>query len=337
MTKFLLAAASGLALTACASDGAVTDDADDMAAAPEMMAADEAAPVSSYDAITTLDQATSGPSEVAMWRTGDEDTTVYMIGTVHLLRPGVEWRTDDYERAFAEADAVFIESDSLSEEAQAKAAELLPRYAFNPPGTTLASYFTDEEVAELNAAMAPMGITVEQLAPMRPWFAGVMVAQTAMMSMGASPEAGLETMIVAQANEAGKPVRFLEGLEEVFGILAGVDDAVQADIMVDGAEDFQNMEAEFARIIAAWYDGDADTVADMMTEAYGDYPDAEDALFKTRNANWTGRLKTLIDEEPGTFLVAVGAGHLAGDDSLQEMLQAEGYAVDRLDTATGGL
>ena len=332
MTRILLAAASGLALTACASDGADMDTDEAMKAAP----AEEAVTVSSYDDITTLDQATSGPSEVAMWRTGDEDTTVYMIGTVHLLRPSVEWKTDDYERAFAEADAVYIESDSLSEEAQAKAAELLPRYAFNPPGTTLASYFTEEEVAEVNAAMAPMGITVEQLAPMRPWFAGIMVAQTAMMSMGASPEPGLEMMIVADATEAGKPVRFLEGLEEVFGILASVDDEIQADILVDGAEDFQNMEAEMSRLVAAWYDGDADTVAGMMTEAYGDYPEAEDALLARRNANWTGRLKEVIDTEPGTFLVAVGAGHLAGDDSLQEMLQAEGYAVERLDTATGG-
>ena len=337
MTRTLLAAASGLVLVACASDDMAADEttAEAQTQAAPMASAPEAA--SSYDAITTLDEATSGPSEVAMWRTGDDDTTVYMIGTVHLLRPGVEWRTDDYERAFAEADAVFIESDSLSEEAQAKAAELLPRYAFNPPGTTLASYFTEEEVAELNAAMAPVGVTIEQLAPMRPWFASIMVAQTAMMRIGASPEAGLETMIVQQATEAGKPVRFLEGLEEVFGILASVDDEVQADVMLDGAEDFANLEAEFARIVAAWYDGDADTVADMMTEAYGDYPEAEDALFEERNRNWTMRLKEVIDTEPGTFLVAVGAGHLAGADSLQEMLQAEGYAVERLDTATGGL
>ena len=335
MIRTLLAAASSLALLACASDGGEADDAMD-----ETAQAAQAAPapvVSSYDDIETLDQATTGPSEVAMWRTGDDDTTVYLIGTVHLLRPGVEWRTDDYERAFAEADAVFIESDSLSEEAQAKAAELLPAYAFNPPGTTLASYFTEAEVAELNEAMAPVGVTVEQLAPMRPWFASIMVAQTAMTTIGASPEAGLEMMIVGQANEAGKPVRFLEGLEEVFGILASVDDAVQADLMLEGAEDFADMEAEFARIVAAWYDGDADTVADMMTEAFGDYPEAEDALFEERNRNWTMRLKEVIDNEPGTFLVAVGAGHLAGEDSLQAMLQAEGYDVDRLDAATGGL
>ena len=336
MIRTFLAAASGLALVACASDGGEADDA--MAEAAQAAPAPAPAPVvSSYDDIETLDQATTGPSEVAMWRTGDDDTTVYLIGTVHLLRPGVEWRTDDYERAFAEADAVFIESDSLSEEAQAKAAELLPAYAFNPPGTTLASYFTEAEVAELNEAMAPVGVTIEQLAPMRPWFASIMVAQTAMMTLGASPEAGLETMILADAQATGKPVRFLEGLEEVFGILASVDDTVQADLMLEGAEDFANLEAEFARIVAAWYDGDADTVADMMTEAYGDYPEAEEALFAARNRNWTERLASLIEEEPGTFLVAVGAGHLAGNDSLQGMLQAEGYDVDRLDAATGGL
>ena len=331
MTRILLAAVSGLALVACTSDGAAPDDAKSMEAgaqAAPMVETPEA--MTPYDDVTTLAQATEGPSEVAMWRTGDDDTTVYMIGTVHLLRPGVEWKTDDYEEAFAEADAVFIESDSLSEEAQAKAAELLPTYAFNPPGTTLASYFSEEEVAELNAALAPVGVTVEQLAPMRPWFASIMVAQTAMMKIGASPEAGLETMILADAQAAGKPVRFLEGLEEVFGILASVDDEVQADLMLEGAEEFEDMEAEFARIVAAWYDGDADTVADMMTEAFGDYPEAEDALFAERNRNWTGRLRTLIEEEPGTFLVAVGAGHLAGADSLQEMLQAEGYGVDRV-------
>ena len=332
MTKTLLAAVSGLALAACAADGDMSDDMDTAMAAPAPMAPTaEASPTSSYDDITTLAQATTGPSEVAMWKASDDDTTIYLLGTVHLLRPGVEWRTDDYERAFAEADAVFIESDSVSEDAQAKVAEILPRYAFNPAGTTLASYFTPEEVAELNAAIAPLGLTIEQMAPMRPWFAGLMLAQTGMMQIGAAPEAGLETVIVAEAEAAGKPVRFLEGLDEVLGILASVDDEVQADIMLEGAEDFQNLEAELARIVAAWYDGDADTVADILTEAYGDYPEAEAALFETRNANWTQRLVDVMENETGTFLVAVGAGHLAGSDSLQEMLEAEGYPVDRLD------
>jgi uncharacterized protein YbaP (TraB family) len=319
-TSFASAAAGFALLAAC---GTTTEDAGEAAAdAPEALPP--------YEAPATLAEATAGPSEVAMWRVGDDDTTIYMIGTVHLLREGTEWRTDEYEAAFAEADAVYLEADALSPEVQAQVQALIPELGMNPPGTTLTSYFMPEEVAEVDALIAPLGVQLAQLDPFRPWFAGLTLGVLGIQSVSGTPEAGVETIISAQAAEAGKPLRYLETAEEQLRMLASDDDEVQAALLVASAEDFANLEGYFAELVGAWYDGRPDVVAGMMNEAFEEFPSAAETLLYRRNENWAGQLSELIESEEGTFLVAVGAGHLAGERSVQDYLEAEGFAAERL-------
>ena len=82
-------------------------------------------------------------------------------------------------------------------------------------------------------------------------------------------------------------------------------------------------------LVTEWAEGDVDDLAHLMSE-----PDAMgseavyDNLIVTRNANWTEEIKTLMAEEAGSFFIAVGAAHLAGEDSVIAMLRADGYEVD---------
>jgi uncharacterized protein YbaP (TraB family) len=52
-------------------------------------------------------------------------------------------------------------------------------------------------------------------------------------------------------------------------------------------------------------------------------------LIRKRNAAWADWLTKRLDK-PGTIFVAVGAGHLAGEDSVQTMLDAKGLRATRL-------
>ncbi|HFB54864.1 MAG TPA: TraB/GumN family protein, partial [Hellea balneolensis] len=53
------------------------------------------------------------------------------------------------------------------------------------------------------------------------------------------------------------------------------------------------------------------------------------AMLTTRNENWTQTLNTLMENETGTFFFGVGAAHLAGNDSVIAMLEAQGWNVIR--------
>ena len=87
-----------------------------------------------------------------------------------------------------------------------------------------------------------------------------------------------------------------------------------------GDPDFSELSEE------GWLSGDIDDIAAEMEEMPAEL---FDVLVTRRNAAWTGWLIDRL-QRPGTVLFAVGAGHLAGRNSVQSMLAARGVTVRRL-------
>jgi uncharacterized protein YbaP (TraB family) len=70
-------------------------------------------------------------------------------------------------------------------------------------------------------------------------------------------------------------------------------------------------------------------IARSFSAELRDSPELRDALLARRNANWAGWVERRMTQ-PGSVMVAVGAGHLAGDGSVQDMLKRRGYRVTRV-------
>jgi uncharacterized protein YbaP (TraB family) len=81
------------------------------------------------------------------------------------------------------------------------------------------------------------------------------------------------------------------------------------------------------RMIALWLAGDAEMLADHIATAYTD-PDYYDRTLTKRNASWAAWIDNRL-ETPGTVFIAVGAGHLGGRGSVQEMLSQRGIETTR--------
>ena len=75
-----------------------------------------------------------------------------------------------------------------------------------------------------------------------------------------------------------------------------------------------------------WVRGD---VARIAAEMEAMPPEMFRALLVQRNSAWVDYLIARLDR-PGTVLFAVGAGHLAGGASVQNMLGARGFRVTRV-------
>ncbi|MEL6957039.1 MAG: TraB/GumN family protein, partial [Pseudomonadota bacterium] len=103
----------------------------------------------------------------------------------------------------------------------------------------------------------------------------------------------------------------------------------QVDFLVTSSVQIEDDPNMLDELVEEWAEGDVDDLAAMMAE-----PDvmgsAEvyDVLIVERNQNWTEQIKALMDAEEGIFMMAVGAAHLAGEDSVVEMLRADGLEVD---------
>lgn len=267
--------------------------------------------------------------EPPVWTVADEDTTVYLFGTVHILKPETEWQSESLLGALSAADAVYFEADVTSPEATANMARLVPQLGLLPPGEKLSDLLEPEELKEVEEAAELIGLPLAAIEPLKPWLATVQMSVLALQQQGYSPESGVEITLTGLAKQQGKAFRYLESAEEQLGFFADLPMEDQVDFLVTSAVQIEDEPHMLDDLVTEWAEGDVDDLAHMMSE-----PDVMgsnavyDSLIVTRNANWTGQIKTLMEDEAGAFFIAVGAAHLSGEDSVIAMLRADGYEVD---------
>ena len=272
-------------------------------------------------------QSTSGPGAPLMWTLKDSDTTLYLFGTVHILRPEIEWRTADFDAAFGAADKLVVEADVSSPEGQQALAALIPKYAVFQDGNTLTGVLDDEDEEIIETALASLNIPIAAMDTVKPWFVGLQMSVMQMVQAGYDPESGLETILTAEANKAGKRLGFLETAEDQFSVIAGGELEDQIDGLVFASETLELGPQLLDGLVSEWADGDLAGLSAIIANpvAFGG-EDAYNSLLVERNRNWIPQIKAMLDE-PGTVFIAVGAAHLAGDDSVIKMLRDEGLEV----------
>jgi len=276
------------------------------------------------DAMTDA-KATSGKGIPAMWKFSDEDTTVYLYGTVHLLKPDVTWRAPALETALNEADTLVLEADIASPESQAGLQKLIMEYGNFPEGQSLSGVLEDEDEAVVSAVLQANGIPLQAVENVKPWMIGLQLGMMQIMKAGYDPQSGVETLLLADAGD--KKLAYLETAETQIKVLGGAPIDEQVKGLMATLSTLELGEEYLDTLVAEWADGDVKGVGRMMSNpAMFGTQQAYDALLTTRNENWIPTLKALL-EEPGTKFVAVGAGHLAGPDSVVDMLKKEGIKV----------
>ena len=261
----------------------------------------------------------------ALWAGTDEVSTVYLFGTVHVLRPELEWRAPHIDAALSESSALWLEVPNVDD--QAAAAPLIQQYGLSQ--TPLSSRLTAEDNALLAQAGAAIGMPAAAFEPMRPWLAGLTVSVAALARAGYDPASGVDPLIKAAAVEAGLPVRGFETLEQQLRFFADMPEDLQIAFLREALQGYQEAPVELDALVTAWAAGDvAGIETTMVEEMKTDWPDLYERLLVDRNTDWAGQIETLM-EGSGTVFVAVGAAHLAGEDSVQSMLRARGIDVER--------
>ncbi len=263
----------------------------------------------------------------ALWVIRDEDSTIYLYGTVHVLRPSTVWRWAPVEQAFDSADQVWLEISNPDD--QAALAPLVQQYGVSPD-RPLSSLLSVAENARLTEAAAAMGMQTAQLDAFRPWLAGLTLSVAPLIKAGYDPTSGVELVLKARAEAAGKPVRGFETIDEQVRILAVMPEDEQLAFLRTTLESYEEATVELDRMVEAWAQGDVRTI-----ERIGVRPMREEsralyqALLVDRNADWAGQIQELLAGS-GTTFIAVGAAHLAGDDSVQRLLQRRGVRAVRV-------
>jgi uncharacterized protein YbaP (TraB family) len=275
----------------------------------------------------TVQPASTGAGP-ALWEISDHDTRIYLFGTIHLLPKGLNWRTPALERAIAESDELVIET-VIGDNPAAQAKTMLKLGTNTPNLPPLVQRVPAEKREDFAKIMTASGVPAAALDRMETWVAALTLSAVSYKAMGLQADLGVEQGLSgrlqgegAQDHRAGDRGGAARLFRSAVGRRAAPAAGQRARRPGRGQEAVRGdaRDLEPRRRCRDRQD---------LRQGHEEDSGASRALLKRRNARWAQWLDKRMDR-PGTVLVAVGAGHLAGSDSVQEMLRARGFKAKRL-------
>jgi uncharacterized protein YbaP (TraB family) len=263
----------------------------------------------------------SGP---ALWKVADEDTTIYIFGTVHALPKKLEWMDSTIADALGKSDELVTEIDLAD---AANAGSTIAGMAVLPEGQNLRDMLGPQDRKAYEAALTQLGLPVASFDRFKPWFASLTLSTLPLIRDGYTPETGVESTLSSKF-ALGRQRAALETMQYQLGLFDGLPMETQLSYLRQVVQGVPEMKAKLDEMIAKWLAGDADSLARLINEEDTD-PLLMDKLLTQRNRNWASWIGKRLDT-PGTVFMAVGAGHLAGDESVQSMLAQNGITVTRI-------
>jgi hypothetical protein len=268
-----------------------------------------------------------------MWKVKGVHGTVYLFGSVHVMKPDVQWETAKVKAALAESGMLYLEIPDVDPEAM-KALQPLALQMGMDVEHPLSTKISKEDVALLDTAVKGLGMPGESsFEPLKPWMVYTILSVLPATKAGYAADSGIDAKLAVEAKGQKKPIKGFETAEEQLHFLADMPEAQQVEMLHKTLIDLPKSQTELDEMVADWTRGDVDKIAAMENdEMKVKYPDLYEKLLVKRNQHFaevlTGMLK---DPATGTVFVTIGAAHLAGPDSVTKMLEKGGYSVVRVE------
>jgi uncharacterized protein YbaP (TraB family) len=240
----------------------------------------------------------------ALWVVNDEDTVIYLFGTFHALDGKSDWFNDEVKTAFNRSQVLVLET-------------LVPNLGKPMPAPV--------------PAPSP-GFRIQPVGPFAGSASFLTTSKTVMSagrSQGMSTAQGADTILREAAEEIGKPIAGLESFQFQLNMFSRLPGAAPPKDPVVAARAKTQLSAVLTQLQAAWNRGDAESFGPMLDQMRTKSPETYKLLFNDRNGRWAAWIAHRL-EQPGVVFVAVGAGHLAGQDSVQNKLAAIHVRSERI-------
>ncbi|WP_262689968.1 TraB/GumN family protein [Kordiimonas aestuarii] len=266
----------------------------------------------------------------ALWRLSDEDSEIWLFGTVHILNPALKWRTAKVDAAFKDAGIYYSEAPVV--QADTKMMQpLIMKHGINRSNVPFTNKLSKQGKADFKATLKALGMpedTMKQFEAYRPWLAGVSIGALQVQARGGDPEAGVDKILWREAVADGKMLGYFETMEQQVSLFGAMTPEEELKFFEDGLRQMIEEPDLLDEITLDWQAGRIDALSHKLNGAMEGQESLRDRLLVDRNRAWAMKIKELMDGE-GTIFVAVGAGHLAGDGSVQDHLEQLGYTVTR--------
>jgi uncharacterized protein len=278
------------------------------------------------DAGSTSRAAAAQPGP-ALWKVADKDTTIYLFGTVHVLPETTEWYDARIASALESSGSIVTELPA-SAMSDPEAQKTMMSYAMLPADKSLRAMLTDEQRTKYEAALAKMEVPAAAFDRFEPWMAGMTLSLLPLIKSGWTADKGVEKVLEGKAGP-GVERGAVETVEQQMKLFDELPQDAQVAFLMSAIDNMDKVVPTLGAMVDAWKVGDADRLAKIMNDSLDDDPALADRLLYARNRTWAQWIDDRLDR-PGTVFMAVGAGHLAGAQSVQDALKARGIKSKRV-------
>jgi len=255
-------------------------------------------------------------------------TSVYLVGSVHLL-------SKDYYPLSPALDAAFKDSDLLVEEIdmgdmQEPETQLrLLTQGMLPAGQSLDNVVSADTFALMSKTVTGMGLPVEPLRQFKPWSLALTLMSLTWANAGFDPNLGLDKHFYDLARTEQKLIQGLETIEFQISRFDEMSAPLQDRLLAETLREMSTATETVTKLADAWRSGDLEGIERLALQDLRQEPEIYKRLLVDRNRNWLPKIEALFNRRGRAFVV-VGAAHLVGQDGLLQLLKGKGYAVEQL-------
>ncbi|MEJ1967813.1 MAG: TraB/GumN family protein [Rhizomicrobium sp.] len=260
----------------------------------------------------------------AIWTVHGDRGTIYLVSSLHLLPPNLDWHRADIDHAMQSADS-FVFEVPTGESERKEETRFIAQNGLLPEGQRLSLRLTPDGRQNFRRALELAGVDQSNVDEKQPWLAEVVLTVQAMYRRNYSAAHTPEGEAHDFAARLGREVRYLDTTHQQMEFLAGADESTSTEQFSAVLADFPNQADREAKFVDAWAAGDVTASAALIAAGLHGLP-LEQERLNARNRDWARQIQRMAHESR-IFFVAVGIAHLVGPDGVPALLRANGLAV----------
>ena len=260
-----------------------------------------------------------------LWSTETGKNTIYLLGSLHVLRGNSFPLSKEIEEAYSDCTKVVFETNPDSVNDPAFQAQMMA-HGLYAEGQTLKRNVSQQTYRLLEKKVHAVGLPVAQFDRFKPWVCALILTSMEFQRLGLDPRYGIDAHFFERAKRDGKEIVALESAEYQLGLFTKMGKTEQESFLRQTLKDLELIETMASEMVDAWRTGDGDKLSSIIRANFEEHPDMYKRFITQRNAKWASQIETLMGQDE-TVLVIIGAGHLVGAESIVELLRKRGHRV----------
>lgn len=261
----------------------------------------------------------------ALWELHGKHNTVYLLGSIHVLRPADYPLAPVVLEAYANSKALLMEVN-LEEMSSAQVQGEMLASATLSDGKTLTDVLGATRYGRAATLAHEVGVELSLFDQFAPWFAAEAISQLQLSQLGFRPESGVEMYFMDKAQKDGKSVAGLETVHDQISLFQNMPLDTQADYLLTSLEQAHDLPKDVDSMVRAWQRGDTPWFETQMKSEFGRDSRLYQSVLGARNRKWVPKIEALLNDDKN-YLVIVGTGHLVGQGSVIDLLKKDGISA----------